>query len=201
MCLFCSKSRIGTWLPGTRIFSSCVLASCWDEKKHVHHTLLLLLPQSPGPWFPQRELQCVSTSSLISVIGYCGLCPITSKPGLVEHLNSVGSYTLEFCSSLSSSPSSMLPPLRYYEFTPWGSHNFSVVTNWWHPLVEHESILRRPLVFVVEDFISLAEKFPASDTVPITSRRHAHVMELHAVWLGIILLADDLTLTGWWLRL
>lgn len=123
-------------------------------KQHVHRTLLLLFPQSPGPWLPQRELQCVPPGFLILVIGYCGLCPVSSKPVLVKHLNSVGSCALEFRSSLSSSPSSMLPPLRYYEFTPWGSHNFSVVINWWHPLLEHESILRKPLVFVVVDFIS-----------------------------------------------
>lgn len=120
------------------------LSSILRWKQHVRRTLLPLLPQSPGPSFPQRELQCVPTSSLILVIGYCGLCPISSKPGLVEHLNSMGSYTLEFCSSLSSSPSTMLPPLRYYEFTPWGSPNFSVVINWWHPLLECESILETP---------------------------------------------------------
>lgn len=177
------------------------LSSILRWKQRVRRTLLLWFSHSPGPWFPQRELQCVSTSSLILVIGYCGLWPIRSKPGLVEHLNSVGRYALEFCSSLGSSPSSMLPPLRCYEFTPWGGHNFSVVINWWHPLLECESLLKRPLFFVVVDLISLAEKFPASDTVPITSKRCAHVMELHAVWLGIILLADGFTLTGWWLCL
>lgn len=51
-----------------------------------------------------------SQSSLILGIGCCGLCPVGSKPGL-EHLDSVG-VSLEFCSTLSSSPGSFLPPLR-----------------------------------------------------------------------------------------
>lgn len=43
---------------------------------------------------------------------------------------------------------------------------------------------------------SLAEKFPPSDTVPISSKRHGHGRELCAVCLGIIL-AHGLSLTGW----
>lgn len=50
--------------------------------------------------------------------------------------------------------------------------------------------------FCYAGFNSLAEKFPASDTVPISSKRHAHGRELCAVCLGIILLADGLSLTG-----
>lgn len=51
------------------------------------------------------------------------------------------------------------------------------------------------------DYNSLAEKFPASDTVPISSKRHVHGRELCAAWLGIILMAHGSALTGWWWHL